>query len=86
MSCTESYEGNQSKISNQRRRQSLRIRKSVSNAKEPVVHKKSKKSTPAREPSIESLSVSTGSESEDMSAPSYEVNVIVSNYYYFLYY
>ncbi|KAL0699981.1 hypothetical protein Bca4012_056103 [Brassica carinata] len=78
--------GNQSKISNQRRRQSLRIRKSVSNAKEPVVHKKSKKSTPAREPSIESLSVSTGSESEDMSAPSYEVNVIVSNYYYFLYY
>ncbi|KAL0716050.1 hypothetical protein Bca4012_065372 [Brassica carinata] len=71
--------GNQSKVANQRRRQSLRIRKPVSNAKEPVVHKKSKKRTLVREPNIESLLVSTGSESEDMSAPSSEVNVIVSN-------
>lgn len=70
--------GNQRKVPNERRRQSLRIRKATSNAKELVVHKKSKKckmSTPMREPSIESLSVSTGSESEDMSAPSSEVNV-----------
>ncbi|KAJ4866552.1 putative serine/threonine-protein kinase kinX [Raphanus sativus] len=66
--------GNQRQVSNERRRQSLRIRKPpVSNAKKGVAQKKNKKkSTPVREPSIHSLSVSSGSESEDMSAPSFE--------------
>ncbi|KAJ4894789.1 putative protein-like [Raphanus sativus] len=66
--------GNQRQVSNERRRQSLRIRKPpVSNAKKRVAQKKNKKkSTPVREPSIHSPSVSSGSESEDMSAPSFE--------------
>ncbi|KAJ4889159.1 putative protein-like [Raphanus sativus] len=70
----EAMKGNQRQVSNERRRQSLRIRKPpVSNAKKRVAQKKNKKkSTPVREPSIHSLSVSSGSESEDMSAPSFE--------------
>lgn len=73
--------GNQRQVSNERRRQSLRIRKPpVSNAKKRVAQKKNKKkSTPVREPSIHSLSVSSGSESEDMSAPSFEVNIFCNH-------
>ncbi|CAN6933711.1 unnamed protein product [Brassica oleracea] len=68
--------GNQKRVANERRRQSLRIRKSDSIAKkpEPVVHKrrkktkKSKKSRPVREPmrapSVESLLASDESERE----------------------
>lgn len=77
----EVMKGNQRQVSNERRRQSLRIRKPpVSNAKKRVAQKKNKKkSTPVREPSIHSLSVSSGSESEDMSAPSFEVNIFCNH-------
>ncbi|KAF2574960.1 hypothetical protein F2Q70_00005102 [Brassica cretica] len=68
--------GNQKGVTNERRRQSLRVRKPDSIAKkpEPVLHKsskkskKSKKSRPVREPvrapSLESLSASDESERE----------------------
>ncbi|KAF3562323.1 hypothetical protein DY000_02017226 [Brassica cretica] len=70
--------GNQKGVTNERRRQSLRVRKPDSIAKkpEPVLHKsskkskKSKKSRPVREPvrapSLESLSASDESEREGL--------------------
>ncbi|CAH8358345.1 unnamed protein product [Eruca vesicaria subsp. sativa] len=57
----------QSEVPNKRRRQSLRIRMKTKKGK------KTKKTTPVREPSVVSLSASPSPENEDMAGPSSEV-------------